>query len=342
MPFPAILTRVYRHREFKARQSQPWIWRRSRLYPSATCHHVRLPGPGAALSRSPQAHAALAGRGRLLHGVAGHHHPEHRGAGDRQCAGDFAAQHEVGAVELYPEPGGVHSRSAAGWPTVSARGASSPRPSASSRWARCCAACRPMSIMLVACRILQGCGGAMMVPVGRLTLVRTFPKFELVRAMSFVAIPGLGRPDAGPHRRRPDRRLSALARHLLPQPAGGHSGIVSGLSPSAGLSREDQPSARHHRADPVRRRDRASVLCAGDFRRTFAQHRRSTGAAGDLAGLAVRLCAACPAHHLAAACSSGCSASAPSPPPSAAASSPGWASAACRFFCPCSIRKGWG
>jgi len=30
--------------------------------------------------------------------------------------------------------------------------------------------------VLVACRILQGCGGAMMVPVGRLTLVRTFAK----------------------------------------------------------------------------------------------------------------------------------------------------------------------
>ena len=43
--------------------------------------------------------------------------------------------------------------------------------------------------LLVACRVLQGCGGAMMVPVGRLTLVRTFPKSELVRAMSFVAIP---------------------------------------------------------------------------------------------------------------------------------------------------------
>ena len=29
----------------------------------------------------------------------------------------------------------------------------------------------------------------MMVPVGRLTLVRTFAKSELIRAMSFVAIP---------------------------------------------------------------------------------------------------------------------------------------------------------
>jgi EmrB/QacA subfamily drug resistance transporter len=52
--------------------------------------------------------------------------------------------------------------------------------------------------VLVACRVLQGCGGAMMVPVGRLTLVRAFPKSELVRAMSFVAIPGLLGPMLGP------------------------------------------------------------------------------------------------------------------------------------------------
>ena len=52
--------------------------------------------------------------------------------------------------------------------------------------------------LLVACRVLQGCGGAMMVPVGRLTLVRTFAKSELIRAMSFVAIPGLIGPMLGP------------------------------------------------------------------------------------------------------------------------------------------------
>jgi EmrB/QacA subfamily drug resistance transporter len=52
--------------------------------------------------------------------------------------------------------------------------------------------------LLVACRILQGCGGAMMVPVGRLTLVRTFEKSELIRAMSFVAIPALIGPMLGP------------------------------------------------------------------------------------------------------------------------------------------------
>jgi EmrB/QacA subfamily drug resistance transporter len=52
--------------------------------------------------------------------------------------------------------------------------------------------------LLVIYRVLQGFGGAMMVPVGRLTLVRTFPKSELIRAMSFVAIPGLIGPMLGP------------------------------------------------------------------------------------------------------------------------------------------------
>src|SRR5579859_6969182 len=51
---------------------------------------------------------------------------------------------------------------------------------------------------LVACRILQGAGGAMMLPVGRITMVRTFPKSELIRAMSFVSIPGLIAPMLGP------------------------------------------------------------------------------------------------------------------------------------------------
>ena len=52
--------------------------------------------------------------------------------------------------------------------------------------------------VLVACRILQGCGGAMMLPVGRIAMVRTFARSELIRAMSFVAIPGLIGPMLGP------------------------------------------------------------------------------------------------------------------------------------------------
>src|SRR5436305_3164103 len=52
--------------------------------------------------------------------------------------------------------------------------------------------------MLVLFRIVQGMGGAMMVPVGRLVLLRTVPKSELVRAMSYVSVPALIGPVIGP------------------------------------------------------------------------------------------------------------------------------------------------
>jgi EmrB/QacA subfamily drug resistance transporter len=52
--------------------------------------------------------------------------------------------------------------------------------------------------LLVVFRVLQGAGGAMMVPVGRLTMVRAFAKSEYMRALSFVAIPGLIGPMLGP------------------------------------------------------------------------------------------------------------------------------------------------
>jgi len=52
--------------------------------------------------------------------------------------------------------------------------------------------------MLVLMRILQGLGGAMMVRVGRLVLLRTVPKSELVRAMSWVSVPALIGPVMGP------------------------------------------------------------------------------------------------------------------------------------------------
>ena len=52
--------------------------------------------------------------------------------------------------------------------------------------------------MLVASRVIQGCGGALMVPVGRIALVRTFPKDQLLRAWSFVSIPAMIGPFLGP------------------------------------------------------------------------------------------------------------------------------------------------
>lgn len=45
---------------------------------------------------------------------------------------------------------------------------------------------------------MQGMSAAMMMPVGRLTIVRTFPKAELLAAMNFVIIPALIGPLLGP------------------------------------------------------------------------------------------------------------------------------------------------
>ena len=51
---------------------------------------------------------------------------------------------------------------------------------------------------LVGTRILQGLGGAMMTPVGRLILLRSFPRSELVRAMTYMALPAVIGPIMGP------------------------------------------------------------------------------------------------------------------------------------------------
>jgi EmrB/QacA subfamily drug resistance transporter len=51
---------------------------------------------------------------------------------------------------------------------------------------------------LVASRILQGFGGAMMVPVGRLIVLKTIAKSELVTAMSYLTVPAVLGPVVGP------------------------------------------------------------------------------------------------------------------------------------------------
>lgn len=51
---------------------------------------------------------------------------------------------------------------------------------------------------LVASRVLQGIGGALLLPVGRLAVLRAFPRERFLRAMSFVTVPGLIGPLIGP------------------------------------------------------------------------------------------------------------------------------------------------
>ncbi|MBS0633365.1 MAG: DHA2 family efflux MFS transporter permease subunit [Verrucomicrobia bacterium] len=63
--------------------------------------------------------------------------------------------------------------------------------------------------MLVGARILQGMGGAIMMPVGRLALVRAFPRSEMLRTMNYVIIPALIGPLIGPF-------VGGLIVHWLP------------------------------------------------------------------------------------------------------------------------------
>src|SRR3984893_8593935 len=51
---------------------------------------------------------------------------------------------------------------------------------------------------LVAARVVQGFGGAMMVPVGRLIVLRMVRKSELVTAMSYLTVPAILGPVVGP------------------------------------------------------------------------------------------------------------------------------------------------
>ncbi|MEE4453122.1 DHA2 family efflux MFS transporter permease subunit [Novosphingobium resinovorum] len=52
--------------------------------------------------------------------------------------------------------------------------------------------------MMVAARFLQGIGGAMMIPVGRLVLLRSVAKRDMVNAMSWLLVPALIGPILGP------------------------------------------------------------------------------------------------------------------------------------------------
>src|SRR5690606_13279087 len=52
--------------------------------------------------------------------------------------------------------------------------------------------------MFLAARILQGMSGAMMVPVGRLAVLRATEKKDLVKAISYITWPALIAPVLGP------------------------------------------------------------------------------------------------------------------------------------------------
>lgn len=60
-----------------------------------------------------------------------------------------------------------------------------------------CAMSTSLSQLVIA-RVIQGMGGALMLPVGRLVVLRAYPRSEFVRVMTFIALPGLVGPLIGP------------------------------------------------------------------------------------------------------------------------------------------------
>lgn len=60
-----------------------------------------------------------------------------------------------------------------------------------------CAAADSLPFLVFA-RVVQGLGGALMVPVGRLIVIKAYPRGQLVQVLSFITIPGLIGPLVGP------------------------------------------------------------------------------------------------------------------------------------------------
>lgn len=60
-----------------------------------------------------------------------------------------------------------------------------------------CAESRSLDMLIIS-RVVQGVGGALLMPVGRLTVLRVVPREQFLPAMSFVTIPGLIGPLIGP------------------------------------------------------------------------------------------------------------------------------------------------
>ena len=61
----------------------------------------------------------------------------------------------------------------------------------------CCAVSQDLT-QLVISRVIQGLGGSLMTPVGRLALIKTYEKNELMKALNFAIIPALIGPILGP------------------------------------------------------------------------------------------------------------------------------------------------
>ncbi|MFT3850938.1 MAG: DHA2 family efflux MFS transporter permease subunit [Propionivibrio sp.] len=142
--------------------------------------------------------------------------------------------------------------------------------------------------MLVAARIIQGIGAAMMMPVGRLTIIRTFDKSELLAAMNFVIIPALIGPLLGP-------TVGGLIVHWLPWRTIFFVNIPVGLA-AQWLIHRHMPDYRSDHARPL---DLIGLVLFGCgtallswLLEIFGEHRLDPTSAGVLFALSLALLAA--------------------------------------------------
>ena len=139
--------------------------------------------------------------------------------------------------------------------------------------------------LLVAARILQGIGGAMMTPVGRLALVRAFPRSEMLRMMNYVIIPAMIGPLLGPF-------TGGLIVHFLPWRVIFFLNLPLALF-GLWLIRRHMPDFRDENAAPL---DRTGFLLFGGgiallsyVLEVFGEHTIGTGIVVALFALALAL-----------------------------------------------------
>ena len=212
--------------------------------------------------------------------------------------------------------------------------ASSPSP-------RSCAAWRMNAPMLVAGRILQGVGAAMMMPVGRLAIVRTFPKVGTAAGDELRHHPGADRAAARAHGRRPDRALAAR-----------------GATSSSSTCRWDwwrcgwrTATCRITAASATRPLDVVGLVLFGSgaallswLLEIFGEHQIDATSAAVLLLLALACwprMSGMPADRRIRCCGWRCFGCARFASRWWAASSRAWAWAACRFCCRCSTSSAW-
>jgi EmrB/QacA subfamily drug resistance transporter len=142
--------------------------------------------------------------------------------------------------------------------------------------------------LLVAARILQGIGGAMMTPVGRLALVRSFPRSEMLRTMNYVIIPALLGPLLGPF-------TGGLIVHVTSWRVIFFVNIPLALG-GLWLTRRHMPDYRDPEVPPLDRRGfvlfSAGIALLSYVLEVFGEHHHASGPVVVMSAIALALLAA--------------------------------------------------